>query len=371
MGENKMSGEFEIYYPPRRWWRRALTVIFPFINIALAVLVIWLVMRGDEFDMGTVFQVRLNWGYMVGVLVLVYLVSALTILQMQIILKTTTGKTDLKIAAKTHFLERFWTMMTPFMSGGRPSQVYYFHKHGYDMGKTTSVVVSNYIVGRIGFQLLVGVIWIFLMYRVRELDGGLVVGSTIVVGIVFAIVLSGIFVFMAFSKIVPEKISKVSVWILFKIRIIKDRQRADDAMSETLWTYRVAMRKLLRQPLVMWGTIALSALWYFLHLFKIVFIYAALWGFPDASTLALLILGITLVENTAAVMPLPGGTGGMEIFFLSIFATIFGSPEVVVAVVLWKIVSYVMPIVNGLPFLVMDSFQKRKNTKECENSKLS
>jgi len=331
--------------------------------MALAGLVIWLTMRGEGIDWGGLVRTNINWGWVVGAILLVYVVAGFNILQMWAIMRVTTGKGNWRLATEANFLERFWTMMTPFMSGGRPYQVYHLHKSGLSMGKTTSIVVSNFIVGRIGFQITNGLVLAFLLFRVGELDGGNVVTSTIIIGIVYAVLLTTGFILMAFTRFVPDKAAKLSVYLLFKVKIIKNKKRANDAMSETLWTYRVAMRKLRRRPFIFAGTTLLHAFGYFLHLFKIVFIYAAIWGFPDAGTIGLLLLGIALVENTAAFVPLPGGTGGMEIFFLSIFATLFGGAEVVVAVVLWKIVSYVIHMLNGLPVIMYDSW-KRKPVKQ-------
>ena len=101
------------------------------------------------------------------------------------------------------------------------------------------------------------------------------------------------------------------------------------------------------------SSVVLHMIYYFLHLAPVIFIYAALNGW-NTSVIPLLLLGIVLAEYTGTLMPLPGGTGGFELFFLTVFATIFGGVEVVVAVILWRIITYILPIINGVPVILWE-----------------
>ena len=369
----KASDELPIFYPIKpAWWNRRtlwnfLKAIFPFLNVALAGVVIWLAMRGDDVYFSSIFEVNINWWFVALALATVYIVLLLDSGRLWFVMKQTTGEGRFVLSLKTFTLTRFYHMLTPLMSGGHPYQVYYLHKHGFNMGKTTSVVVSNYIIGRIGFQLCTGLILAFLIFRIGDLDGGGIVTSSIIIGITYALVLTAVFLMVAFSHRLPKRLALLSILILSKIKIIKNKQKAESQTLETLWVYRVAMRKLLRRPWIFGGLSILSAAACFLYLFNIVWIYSALWGFPSFNTIALLLLGITLVDYTTGFIPIPGGTGGMELFFLAIFATLFGSPQVIVAVVLWKVVSYILPIVNGLPVLLLDSFKRDKKISTTDN----
>ncbi|MCL2851248.1 MAG: flippase-like domain-containing protein [Firmicutes bacterium] len=357
--DEETSGEFQIYNPHSRKSRlkRIFAIAFPFVNLAVAGVIIFLAMRTDDVSTSDIFSVSVNWLFLFVALLVVIVIILLESGRWQLSMYTMTKRFQPFLCLRTYLLERHYNLLTPFHTGGKAYQLYYLHKHKFSAGEITAIAISNFILGRVGFQLVTGIIIAVLMSRLSALDGGMVVTSAIYISIVFNVILTFIILFISFNKTIPHKVSMLCVFILHKMRIIKNHKAAKHATEETLWRYRVTVRKLVRSPKVVLASITLASIAQFLNLFIIALIYAALFGW-SWSVLPLLLLGVVLTEYTASTMPVPGGTGAMELFFLSIFATTFGTPQIFVALVLWKVFSYIIPILTGVPVIAYDNIKK-------------
>ena len=357
--KRKDDEEFKIHFQSSGRLKKSFTIIFPVFNLALAGTVIYLSMLYSEVSFSDVFTVSVNWVWIVVALVFSYLIVFVESFRMRKIMLETTGRKEYRLCLKIYFLERFYNMLTPFMSGGRPYVVWYLHKNKFTVAQNTSLVVSHYIVGRIAWQLITGIILVSLIHLLTQLEGEGIVLSAIIIGIVFNIALSAFFIFTALNRFIPEKLGALGVFLLFKIQIVKDKNKAKRNTNETLWKFRIAVRRMFRNKRLVVKTILMSSFAHLLHYLMIVPIYASLWGW-DWSVIPLLLLGIVLTDYIASFIPLPGGTGGMELFFLSIFSVLMGAPQIFVALVFWRVLTHILPILNGIPVVLYDSF-KRKN----------
>ena len=349
--------------------KRFFAVAFPILSVVLAAVVIWVAMDSDEVSLPDVVGVAVNWWWVLGAVGVAYFFVAMESLRTQIMMKVTTGRSNLGLAFRDHTLNQFYQMVTPMMSGGHPYSVFYLHKNGLPVHEATSVALARYITGRIGFQTSTGLLMLVLFpVAAAQLGGGAVVGTGIVLSIVFNVILSVIMIYIAFSPFAARKLSSVSIWILVKVRLVRDREKAKRRTEETLWKYRVAIRKLQRRPGLMAAAVLMYMVAYTARQCMIFFIYAALFGW-SWEVLPALLLGIILTDYLASFVPIPGGTGAMELFFLAVFATVMGSPQILVAVVLWKGLSYLLPIFNGVLVIAFDSIKspKKRHTSTCEN----
>ena len=360
-----------------RGWRifkRVFVTMFPFLNIALAALFIYIAMTGNA-ELGDVDDIRgiaIDWRWITVAVAMIYLMIPIEMLRMHMTMRLVRGKGGLVLCSKNFVLSRFYALVTPMYSGTLPAQLVYLNKKCLSVADTTSVVLSNYITGRIGFQVLTGGILLATFHLVSQLDGGAVVGTSIVVGILFNVLFTVLMLVTLFGRRIIELLTRIIVGLGLKMRIIKDKDGVTRRARDLQWQYRVAMMKLRRRPGIMVGSVILHMMYYFLHLGVVIPIYASLNGW-DWGVIPLLLLGIVLAEYTGTLVPLPGGTGGFELFFLTVFATIFGGPQVVMAVILWRIITYILPIANGIPVIMWEwgiSIRERRKSQDmsCINS---
>ena len=356
----EIDEEFRIYYEkPSATWKRILRSVFPFFNLGIAGLVIWWSMSRGDYEPGEALAVNINFWWIVLGFAVYYAAELIECLRSYFVMRTTVDKKNFTLVSKNYLLSKHYDALTPFSGGGKPYQLYYLHKNGLNFGQTTTMMVSNFIIGRIGFQIATGIPLLLLISRFGELGGYGVVLSAVILGIIFNVGLTVFLVIVAFSKKIPQIVTSWGIWLFAKLRIIKDKQKVGKAMDESLWQYRVTMRRLLKKPLLLLGFVAMSTVATFLHVFVIVFVYLAVGG-NDPAHIPLLLLGIVLTWYTALSTPIPGGTGALELFFIAIFATVIPSPHIFIAVAIYRVFSYVLPIVNGVPIVLWDAYRDRR-----------
>jgi len=340
----------------RSVFKQVFEVVFPIFNLALAGTIIYLAMRGDEI--GSIGGIKVNWEFIAPIIVTLLFVIFIESMRRQIVIYAITKRFDPFLCLRVYLLKKHYDLLTPFHTGGKAYEFYYLHKHGFTPGQITSIPISDYILDRIGSQLTMGAIFLSLIWRLDGLDGGMVVASAIWIGLAFQIVVTVGALVICFNRVIPQKLCQLGLFLLHKVRIVKDHEKAKTAVNGTLAEYRQTVKILARKPFVALSAILLRSVAVFCNFFIIVYIYAFLFGW-DWSVIPLLLLGIVLTENAGGLMPIPGGTGAMELFFLSIFATMFGTPQIILAVVMWKITSYIIPILNGIPVVIYDAIRFR------------
>ena len=343
-------------------FKRVMTVAFPLLNVAVIVIVIYLLMLTGDFSLNELFAVSVNGFYIFLACLIILIMVIIDSFRWQISMHAMTKRSDYFLCMRTHLLLVHYNRLTPFSTGGHAYQLYYLHKHKFNAGEITGIATSQYVLGRIGFQLVTGIILLAFIWRLNELDGGVVVMSAIYGGIIFQLATTIAILFLCFSKSIPKKISLLALFLLHKMKIVKNHEQAKLNVENTLLTYRQSMSKLVRSPVLALSAIFLRMLTILLNFSIIIFIYASLFGW-NWEVIPLLLLGIVLTDYLAGAMPIPGGTGPMELFFLSIFATLIGTPHIIVALVLWKIFSYVVPILNGVPVIIYESVKTFRNRK--------
>ena len=125
-------------------------------------------------------------------------------------------------------------------------------------------------------------------------------------------------------------------------------------------------KELLSKPLVFTGCI-LSKLASLVFFYAIPFYVLKSLNAPvDYSNMLYIILGTSFATTMVVWVPTPGGTGGMELAFSSIFITIAGmtAPLAQGGMVLWRLYTYYLLMIVGFIFyLLLEYFDARGRKK--------
>ena len=145
-------------------------------RIAVAVLAIGWVLRGQDWqELGEVFQ-KLNWGYFalsLGVYVAAQLVIAV---RWWLLLRAQAIHIDLLAAFRLHFLGLFYNNLMPSSVGGDVLKAWYVTKHTDKRLEGALSVVVDRVVGLIGMVAMAIVAYAFFM-RGQDIEAGGGAGS--------------------------------------------------------------------------------------------------------------------------------------------------------------------------------------------------
>lgn len=250
---------------------------------------------------------------------------------------------NFKKAFKLMITTQFFHAITPFAAGGQPYQVYKLKKEGLTLGESTNVIIQDFIVYQIALVIL-GIIAIISNYIFDIFPSDSLLKKLVTIGfIINALVIIVLFI-VAFSTKWNKKLIDGTIKLLHKIKIIKDKDKFLNKTEDFIQKFHQSAKILMQSKL---------------HFIKIIFLnFMALLGLYLIPFTLMMGLGIYLnpvltIITSAYVMligsmvPIPGGTGGLEYSFIAFFKNFITGPELSIIMIVWRLVTYYFGIIVG------------------------
>lgn len=247
----------------------------------------------------------------------------------------------------TSMIGQLFNCITPFASGGQPIQAFHMTRSGMPVGKATSVLLAKFIVYQTVLALYSAVVLIFEYRNFAEnIDGfsklaliGFAVNAAVVV-VLFCV---------GFFPKITGGFFQSCLLILAKLRIVRDPEAAGAGIDREISTFHQGFTELRRERGVMSAMAVMT-----------VFQLTAFFLVPYCVLMALGVRGLQVghvVASAAFILmissfvPLPGASGGAEGSFYVFFKMFFkASGSVSVAILLWRMFTFYLPIVVGVYF---------------------
>lgn len=266
----------------------------------------------------------------------------------QSVCKGINSRISFKDCFSTSMVGQLFNCITPFASGGQPAQAYRLVKCGMELGKASCALLAKFIIYQfvLTFYTFV-VICLKLKFFLTEISGFAIL---ILVG--FAINLLVMFFLLGigfFPKPTTAFLLHLSHF-LNKIKIIKNRESMDNKIViETGKFYEnFAILKANPQKFILPAIITVFQLTAF---FTVPYFVCLSLSATKISFLTV-ICAAAFVLLISSFVPLPGATGGAEGGFYLFFEMFFVHTGFLsIAILLWRVFTFYMPIVSGMFFL--------------------
>ena len=337
-------------------------IIFAFVIIAAIMLI--LVSMSDIDSIWAVIKTA-NYKYLLialGVLVAYFLLNLVGMYILTKYKKIKLKPRDILLIGGT---EPFFNGITPFATGGQPFQAYAMYRKGVPLKDSTSMLVMNFITFMISTNIFAIISLIYYAQytsHINNLAWIVIMGFTINFG-VLVLMFS-----LALSSGLRGLCSRALGWLASK----KCLHKLLDGKVETFNSYFDGMqegcRELLHKPFILIACILSK-------LASLVFFYAIPFyvlkaitpdGIVEYSNMLYIILGTSFATTMVVWVPTPGGTGGMELAFSSIFITIAGMTPALAqgGMILWRLYTYYLLMLVGFIFyILLESFDNKERKK--------
>lgn len=255
---------------------------------------------------------------------------------------------------KISMLGLYYNALTPFASGGQPIQVYYMTESGFDAGAATSIIAMRAIV----FHFFVAIYTVFAAlvgYSVfSEVVPGFLLFALLGIFVNLGIVI--ILIFIAKNYNLSKKIVRSIILFLNSIHIVKKKQDVLDKAMEKVESFHSAY-SMFKDSVSTNFFACVSTFLQLLSLYAIPYFIALVFndGKPD---FLLTVMAQAFVFSIAAIVPLPGGSGGAEGSFTLFFKDIFSKNTLMPAILIWRIITYYLVIFVGAVILAFDGGKK-------------
>ena len=252
----------------------------------------------------------------------------------------------------------YYSNITPGASGGQPMQVSSMRRCGVPVGNGTTVVTVRLIFNQFMVSLISLVLLILNRGFVHEQLAGAIwfvrVGWLINFSVVPLVLLA------AFRRELVRKLASWVIRLLSRIRVIRNRESAEERAARVLDTYHTAVSNILRSPLRILQQCLCSGLSLLGLTGSIVFVYHA-FGMSGTHWYHLLTLSFLLFVS-ASYTPLPGASGAQEGGFLYYFRDIFTGGTIGLALLVWRFFTYYLFLFVGVFMLLADKIALRRKT---------
>lgn len=273
------------------------------------------------------------------------------------------------LSYKSTAICRYYDCITPFSFGGQPFQIFYLNSRGVKAGIASSVPLAKYMFSQISFCIISVIMLIIGISKYNESVE--VVVTLSIISLCISLFFLVVIIFLSMSKRVAPKITMSFIKLLHKLKIVKNPKLTFTKIIRQITEYRRSIIYYLKSFWTTLITFALSVLIILLKASIPYLIYCFLVPNPTVS-FELVFIKFLLCELASTYIPLPGGSGMAEISFNSLFASLFldNSGSIFWALLIYRIATYYLYILQGFVIIVYDIAYGDKKNKKFKETKL-
>lgn len=258
---------------------------------------------------------------------------------------------------RTAMIGQLYSALTPLATGGQPVQLIYMQRDGLDTGGAASILLIKTVVYQVGI-LAVGLVALpasFGFFSVQVPAFGWITTGGVIINALF----TGGMLLLAMSSRIARKLCFGTIHLLHRLHLLRNPESILDKARAQFDIYSQSTKRFeKKKPVAAW-TVLLTIIQLVL-LYSVPFLTYRALGYEGASFLHFL-SAIALGSMVADMVPLPGGSGGAEGLFVLFFSLFFVEHDLLVALLLWRLITYYSGIVVGTVIMMVS----RKRQRAC------
>ena len=318
------------------------------IVLALAVVLSFAVTQG--LDVLLVRLTALHKGWLtaaVGCMLLFWLFESLLL---HVISRSVYRDVPFSSSVHTVMIGQLYSALTPFSSGGQPVQLLAMQRDGMDAGGAGSALALKSLTWQIGLTLyaVAGALygWRFFSQHVTGFQPVFALGVAINLAVIAVIAA------VTVSPRITGKITSGVIRLAHAMRLCRRPEVWNERVERQMRIFHQSIDAFANKPRVWLASAVLTALQFLCNYMVVYAIYRSFGG--HAYGAPLLVAAVALVSLVASFIPLPGGSGGAEGAFYVYFGLFFPQADLMLALLLWRMVTYYSAIVIGAVMVLGD-----------------
>jgi uncharacterized protein (TIRG00374 family) len=245
---------------------------------------------------------------------------------------------------------QFYSAITPASSGGQPLEVFSMSRWGVPGPVAIAAVSVQFVCYQVALVILGAALWIVARAHVVLYLGGLL--WFVALGFFLNAAMPLVVVLLGVSRPVMNALSRAAVWLLTRLRIVRDREKAHEKVDHLISEYQSSVTALFKKPVLAVKMLLLSIVQISLLMSIITGVYRAfgLAGVPDLTLVTLQ----TLLYISASFVPLPGSSGAQEYGFSLFFGSVFPGAMMLSAIFVWRSMTYYLLMLVGFASVLVE-----------------
>ena len=242
--------------------------------------------------------------------------------------------------------------LTPGQMGAAPAQIVRLSKAGLSVGDASAVQLTRFFV----YQSAVTVFGAAMLLAKYAFFRGLYGSLALVCVLAFAVhlaIMAGLVAVIFFPNLV-RTVARVGVRLLSgRVRIIKDGDAVLAGIEGQIDQYASSVHRAIRHAGVVISAIVITIA-QLVAIYSVPFFVLRALGSVELDFFTCL-AAAAFVQLILTAVPLPGGTGGAEGGFALFFGPSLGTGLVPAAIVLWRALTFYLPVIVSAPLMGLRS----------------
>ncbi len=347
-----------------------IAALFIAVNVLAILLTAVMEFIGDEHPIN-VFKVlgtfAENWVWGLGALILVALSLFFEAGKRFVFLQSTIKKNKPITSMNAAIIVKYYDSITPLGGGGQPFEIYYLRKKGLPIGIASGIPLVSYALNKIAY-VFVSLIAL-MIYGFGEV--GIFIKVLCLVGLTINLVIPTAIVMFAlmprFSSAIARLISKIGK----KLHLVKNQQEFYEKMTGNFTEYAECIKYFLHKSKISIIVGFICSIAYFVAIYSLPYFTIRMSGVHDVNW-GRIFTYCVICYASITLLPTPGGSGGAELSFRSIFESYLSGGILFWSMLSWRIFSYYIYIFLGLGLIIYQQVIKlakregRNKKKEVE-----
>lgn len=292
--------------------------------------------------------------WLVGGLITYVIYIFIQTLMYKVLIKNLSGRKGWGVAYDTAVVGKYYDNITPFAVGGQAMQILRLTEHGIGAGVATSIPILKMMINSGVNALLALLFFVFglpFIPKTSILNDFLILLLEIVgvIGLIITVLIALFILLISSGTFVTKSLISGILRLGYKLRIIKDYRSTYKKVMNQVAEYKFSMGYLWKHKKIFLEIIVLSI---FECLFYASLIFYVAMAFTDGTTESMFLFILLCISKyylcamASCYIPLPGGTGLMEISFILLFGLTIGA-NIVWALLIYRFLSYYLIIIHG------------------------
>lgn len=376
--EEKIKYAIEKQAPKKKKKSTIINLILLLVNIIFMVFII----KSFVGDVGSVnisdiikTQGKNLW-WLVGGLGMYGVYIVMQMLMYKVLIRGVTGENRWGLSYDVGVVGKYYDNVTPFAVGGQPIQIVRLASNGISAGVSTSIPLIKMVVSNTVNTVIILGFFIFGLPRIpmhSSLNMFLLILVEIlgVIGLIIT-VLVVVFMFLVSSgRLFTRSFVSGICRLGYKLKIVKNYRVTFKKFMNQVAEYKSSMTFLKTHKKILVKMVLLAvveSLSYASLTFFVIMALAPASEIAKTTPFVLLLICMTkyyLASMASCYIPLPGGTGLMELSFVALFMETVGRNNIVWPLLLFRFFTYYLILAHGFVHELIHIFTNiAKNNKK-------
>lgn len=288
------------------------------------------------------------WIFRIIGCMIVYCILDGVILHMMV--KSLYSQQTLRSSIRIAVIGQYFNCITPLATGGEPAQAFFLVSRKVPLGSAASALLAKFLI----YQVTVTFYCLSMMIlRLGFFMGN---GSPFVVGVFIGFFINLIVTFLllgaAFFEQGTIKISSMLIRFAGKIKILRNVEEKEEKIIEEVKNFHKQFQYLFKHKALLFKVLLLTILQLTFY-FLIGFVIYKSFYLHEADVLTI-VAAQTFILLVTSFVPIPGAFGAAEGGFYVFFERYFPNNLIAVALFMWRIVTFYLPVIVGMIFAMWE-----------------